>query len=813
MLKLHARRILKAARVMQERELPAAGMLSNDETAALALKLERVSDRSLELPLKYRRNILEAEGYLKGLTRADEGNSGGAMFSWVSCALVRSIDNRHAESDEILSKVFRLLAREYVRFADWATASELYYYSYLKTAVQGEIPKSYAQHVVCTYRWGHPRILPVSIDRFEEGLPEDRQVQHFVQLIRAIIADEVPDSRYTSEWLLEILPLGTLAYTYSASAIGRWLRTQGRNHASFVVLGEALLTILKRPHDPWLIADLEQELAITALEAGRHEQALEYALKAWVRFDAQRYKISEHRLRATAWERFSEARYVALTAADQLGDSRTVTELIEACRLQSRIVTELYKETDTNDTQRANGVQTRRELEDQALQEEINVPAALFQAFNDSTNSTALTPPPTVTFQAESILRAYGTKVQKSPNHADVSRTVELAEAIEASQTEAWWAAHVERGRIFWSLVRPNHPMVTGRSDISDNPHVSSVLYALAKESNSASSNSLECHPGFECDPLSALASWNSPEERFITDALGQLIPDPLIDMLLSSSSTSRPLKLTIGAPSELAYVPWPIAVIARKSDSGLRLVECAAVTMWTSATSEIGKLQPPDKRQREIKFHISCDNPTGDLHPRDTSFAPVAEHNFGPARESGCKVATMDALIGALNDCKGKRPGLLFFRGHAVHYDDPAYSALALANGDAIMAGQLFGRFSNDSPYMPMPERVILSCCSSSTGALLGGEGIGFIAGLVHAGAQEIVATAVDVYDTSFTCAFDDMLIETMLKDGDHAVLLRNLHLRLLNEWKVCSVRGLIEYEDDIKDPHPLIWASYHAY
>src|SRR6266508_6932832 len=73
------------------------------------------------------------------------------MFFWVNCALIRSVDNRNAEHDEVLSKVFRLLAREYVRFADWASASELYYYAYLRTSVQDEIPRSYAHHVACTY--------------------------------------------------------------------------------------------------------------------------------------------------------------------------------------------------------------------------------------------------------------------------------------------------------------------------------------------------------------------------------------------------------------------------------------------------------------------------------------------------------------------------------------------------------------------------------------------------------------------------------------------------------------------------------------
>src|SRR6266508_4107957 len=735
------------------------------------------------------------------------------MFFWVNCALIRSVDNRNAEHDEVLSKVFRLLAREYVRFADWASASELYYYAYLRTSVQDEIPRSYAHHVACTYRWGDPEILPLSIDRFEHGLPEHQHVQRFVQLFRALLNDDIPDRRCTPDWLLEIVPLGDLVYAYSASAVGRWLRRKGRTHSSYLVLGQALLQTLKRSHDPWIVADLEQELAMTALEYDRHEQALKYALKAWVRFDEQRYRISEHRLRLIAWERFSDARHVALTAATLLDDSRTVTELIEACRLQSHLETEMVKESIADENQRASGIATRRQIENQEPAQEIKVPAALFQAYDDSMNATSLTPPPILTFQAASVLREYGDAVHQASHQNESRESVALEVAIEASRSDAWWANHVEAGRLFWSLIQGKQSIVTGYVDISNRPRLASVLHALDKESHSTCALSLESHPGFQCDPLSALASWNSPEERFVTDTLGELVPEPLRDLLLSKGSLSRPVRLTIAAPSEIACVPWPIVTVGQGSDATRRLVECAAVTMWTSATSEITKHNARIEREHGIRFHVSCDDPTGDLHLRDPSLAPRAAYNLGPGLEDGTAVATKEALIDALNRCKDKGPGLFFYRGHAGHYEDPAYSRLALAGGEAIKSGELFGQFSKNSAYLPMPERVILSCCSSSTAALLGGEGIGFIAGLIHAGAREIVATAVDVYDTSFTSALDNLLIEAMLQDGDHAMILRDLHLRLLNEWKVYSVRGLIEYRDDIKDPHPIIWAFYHAY
>jgi hypothetical protein len=167
---------------------------------------------------------------------------------------------------------------------------------------------------------------------------------------------------------------------------------------------------------------------------------------------------------------------------------------------------------------------------------------------------------------------------------------------------------------------------------------------------------------------------------------------------------------------------------------------------------------------------------------------------------------ATKEALLHALHRIGPSTDGLFFYRGHAVHDSDPAWSTLPLAEHEHVQSGELFGQCDDGTPFLPMPTPVILSCCSSSTASALGCQGIGLAAGLIQSGADQVIATSVDILDASFTEVFEDLLVEGMLdrQQGDHADLLRRLQLRTLKEWKVYSLRGATSDGDDIRDPRP---------
>ena len=148
---------------------------------------------------------------------------------------------------------------------------------------------------------------------------------------------------------------------------------------------------------------------------------------------------------------------------------------------------------------------------------------------------------------------------------------------------------------------------------------------------------------------------------------------------------------------------------------------------------------------------------------------------------------ATKTALRRALLNLPD-RASLLTFAGHAHpgHPDAPATGGLVLAEervaasnaeptsldqaylgaGQLLTARELLARDGPSAVY-PFPARVLLSACSvSGYGATsrqipgLTGEWLGVAAAVLHAGADEVVATLFDVIDTRATTRFERRLI-----------------------------------------------------
>jgi CHAT domain-containing protein len=104
------------------------------------------------------------------------------------------------------------------------------------------------------------------------------------------------------------------------------------------------------------------------------------------------------------------------------------------------------------------------------------------------------------------------------------------------------------------------------------------------------------------------------------------------------------------------------------------------------------------------------------------------------------------------------------------------------------------------------------MSCCSTSgSRERNGGETLGFAPLAMMAGARRLIVTSVDIRHTSFTVALDDMLIDVAVQPGNHFAALRALQLRLLNEWRLYSLRDVAALRD--LSPTPDIWAHYQAF
>jgi hypothetical protein len=85
-----------------------------------------------------------------------------------------------------------------------------------------------------------------------------------------------------------------------------------------------------------------------------------------------------------------------------------------------------------------------------------------------------------------------------------------------------------------------------------------------------------------------------------------------------------------------------------------------------------------------------------------------------------------------------------------------------------------------------------------------------------IRAGASQIIATSVQIRQSHFTNALDDMLVELSISGQPVHSGLRALQTRLLDEWRVVSLRGGTEPDDGwLFDSAPLpdVWANFQSF
>ena len=773
-----------AAKIARARRLPRPGKPVPRWTRRLAGRLDTLSDGKT-LPKGVDRELSELEGYLTGICLMEDRDVGSAGISLARSAMIRiSRDHRLAlkplPGDKPMAKVYELLGRQYLRFGDWKMAADCYGHASIYWNSPRNGRRTYPTVILCYLLDGsrsHAAELLAFIEGDGSGPPA-----HFLRIARKLVNDSADLRDEVARFPLT-RPMGPEVHGYLASLTASRLAGDGHLSEALDLLETTTVYLRSRRVAEGVTAELDQCRASVLLGLGRYTEARELALSAWWSLDSARYLACSHTQREALWRRIAPARYVALRATVLLGEGDVLCELIENCRLQSLIAAEV--EVDTAGKEKLDQIgsvgDTPEPSQTPSPPKELHAGTSIFAAINDAFNSTLLLQPVLATYE-----------------------TMALPEGV-------FWSTQIENGMLFWFLAVDGQHLDHGMTDLREYQNLQPVLRALAGCSESANPKIWNLPPyrpqaGEYYEPVRHLADWNSPEELIMSTTFGQLMVAPLV-VLLQEASRNKPLQLTLSLARELAAVLWPIAVVPGTSD---RLIERAVTRIWTSSAIERERaVRPKPPSVGPFPLKLVCENPDGTLRDRSTSH--VAERSeMWLARDA----ATKDALLEALHEIGPGTPGVFFYTGHAVHDDDPAYSALPLAGKGSIQAGELFGSFDNGTPFLPMPSRVILSCCSSSSNALLGGETIGLAAGVIQSGAHQVIATGVDVFDSSFTQAFDDILVEGMMRpDVDAGTLLRATQLRMLREWKTYSLRGGINFTEDFKDPHPIIWAAYQAY
>ncbi|MFJ8495490.1 CHAT domain-containing protein [Streptomyces sp. NPDC094038] len=787
--------------------------MSTAATRCIASLLDRYLDRHEDLPRALGQRLLELEGFLGGLSAADVHDTANAGFMWARSAVIRVARNPSYNREELpptdrhLAQLYELLGREYVRFGSWSTAAECFMGATVHGKAARDKRRTFCQTIVLDMKAGDHDGARSHLEVLDGATHRPSAVFHR-------IASRILDNRpglgpRDFEDIDQVGKLGVIAHTYLVSCLADRLAADDQPERALRLLDTTIERLAEQHLDPWLLATLEQQTANLWVTLGRHETGLHTALSAWAKIDAQRYRSCSHDQRLSLWRSFGPARRAALSSAVALDDARTVAELIESCRLQSLIEAVIEADDEDEKPSEDKFESTQDPASDSA--ETRTVSSALFTAMNDNFAATRLRFPDPVSFRGESLLMPHYRDLPTVDHSSLRTRPLDLA-----LPEGLFWSTHIEDGHLFWFVARDGEPLGFGTEDLRRYDRVKPVLLGLAGQAQSSEPKTWSMFPhrrgpGDHFEPYIHLRSWKSGEEQIITRTLGELLPPPLVAALLAAGEDT-PVRLTISAARELTCVPWAIVMIPGTED---RLVERAVLRMWTSAPTQLERAGRRWERPAgPPRFLLACDNPDGTLRER-TGESIVHKADTVLAARGSAQPADKDTLLRALHTIGPSTHGLFFYRGHARHDSDPAWALLPLTDGDSVQAGELFGRFDDGVPFLPMPAQVVLSCCSSSTAASLGGEGIGLAAGIIQSGAEEVIATCVDIIDASFTEVFEDLLVEGMLdrRHRDHAALLRALHLRMLHEWKIYSLRGETDDGDDVREPHPVIWASYQAY
>ncbi|MEV5967213.1 CHAT domain-containing protein [Kribbella sp. NPDC051952] len=765
------------------------------------------------------------EQYLAGLGSSDEGDSGNALFAWSGAILIKISEDTSSTSlgvlsDDTVGKLYELLAREYSRFGDWKFCTQAYYYAAECRASSSPSAslRLYMTAMVCSLKAGDAEVTDRLLAIAGEAEHPDPAVPFFVDLIRALHEGRMPRS-CTGEEMVSLAEFGDHVFGMTCAVLADRFRLAG-SHDRALQFGRAAADYLgPAGADGWIVGNVEQQVALARAASGDYELALRSALVAWAKLDSQRYRACDHTQRLSLWKNMAGARWVALSSALALGDVRTLVELIEACRVQSILATE----TEVFDNDEEQGTQKFEDRSgisadgsegpsDEAPDSGKSLPSLLFKAMEDAQNSNKLGIPSFVTYQGFSRLAQEF--VDQDPDLQGKLEELPLEYALPAG---LFWSSHIENAHMFWYVARDGEVVSHGMTDLRVIQHLTPILTALTGYSHGSEGNLWNLPDLTAADevedwePFRDLGSWRSVEEEVVCRTIGNLLPPALVELI--NTATGQTPILTLASSRELSCVPWAIALMPGLDT---RLIEHVALQMWTSVRSESVRRRRCESREPEAglrrPFLIACDNPDGTLRDRSIG-SSIKDGAVRLGTYAGDGPALKQVLLRSLHEIGSNTDGLFFYRGHSRHSIDPATTYLPLQD-EPLYAGELFGQLEGGIPFAPMPSMVILSCCSSSTGALLGGEGIGLVAGLIQAGADEVIATSIDILDVSFTGAFDDFLIDGIRKaKNGHAHMLRELQLRMLQEWKIFSTRGGQDWSEDVLDPHPIIWAFYHAY
>ncbi|BCJ33495.1 hypothetical protein Athai_09980 [Actinocatenispora thailandica] len=383
---------------------------------------------------------------------------------------------------------------------------------------------------------------------------------------------------------------------------------------------------------------------------------------------------------------------------------------------------------------------------------------------------------------------------------------VDLSPALDAIAPQSWyWSGIVVDGRYYYAVRDPGRGWYVNRKDgAAVLPALDALLDALPVPRPGESDSAAGHRAG--AGPLGRDRTGAGRELTVLRAAAEALLP-PVLRDALAGARPDAPVRLLVGLGGELAALPvagWPLGPAA----DAPRLVEHAVVS-YTPSIALLAAVPRQPSACRRYPIELALLGPDQDDRTAAGNRLRHALTPPGSARRQHAGALDKHRLRELLIEARdaGSAGHTLYVAGHVVRSElpaDPGGGGLALAGGDRLTLRDLTAR-SGDGPAYPMPARVLLAGCGSigveSTGPAGQrqlSEWLGLAAGVIAAGAEDVVCTLHPIPELPETAEFDLSVADLLVLPDDPAAALRTVQLRQLARWRSGD------------RPVPLVWQAY---
>ena len=394
-------------------------------------------------------------------------------------------------------------------------------------------------------------------------------------------------------------------------------------------------------------------------------------------------------------------------------------------------------------------------------------------------------------------------------------RPLELESAIRAvgGDRAYWWGTWSANTWMYWSVRTPDGAWSCGSCSLEEGGTLRSALLAMFETSmHNSEATSREILLGDWCrDPAVEELQSVKLGDHLVPPAIRPLFDRTVLDGAGPASVVLAGWLFTV--------VPTPLLALPAREPGQrpVRLVEAAVLHVAPPAVivaKVMNRPAPPAGSRNPLR--VACVDPRNDLkYSKTVPVGTITALTGAPG--TGEQLASVPNVLSALNYWPLGAPGLFFFSGHAGRSGDASGGDDCLVLHDGLLsASALLTPGSDRRQCVNVPTRAILSACQSSGAAGTGaGEWLGLSAALLLGGARQIVATNWSVWDTPFTSRFDLSLAHALQGPADPALVLRDLQLDYLAEWRdsdhSLSDENVGFAAADLRTlPFPIIWSAY---